>query len=231
MPRPISKDHFSIYSLKAIFTDPEKLLPYMSALKYSAGEIMLCNFFEEQKLYLFTEGRFNIYVFQSDGNRLFIRTCDSVILSGDLEFTMHNWPDLRKSVQNEFYYEMLTDCTMIVINYRPIKDLLLSDSRFLNFVCRTLVEKLIYFADSEITANLTNAEARVAGYLLRSADSSGEWRENQKTVAEHLRISYRHLHRVLKAFVESGSISRIPGGYRIENPEQLQANESRGQVP
>lgn len=221
MPRQISKDHFSIYSLKAVFTDPEKLLPYMSALQYSAGEIMICNFYEEQKLYLFTEGRFNMYVFQDNGNRLFIRTCESVILAGDFEFTLHNWPDLRAPVQNDFYYEMLTDCTMIVINYKAIRNILLSDSRFLNFVCRTLVEKFIYFADSEITTNLTNAEARVAGYLLQSADSEGAWKENQKTAAEHLRISYRHLHRVLKSFVETGCIARISGGYRIEEAEKL----------
>ncbi len=223
MPRLLSKEHFSTYSLKAVFSDPEELLPFLSGMHYSAGEIMFCNFYEEYKLYLFTEGRFNVFAYQSDGSHLFIRSCEAVTMAGDVELVRHLWPDLTVPAQKDFYFEMLTDCTMIVLNYKFLLDRLQKDSRLLNVICHSLVEKFTFFGDSEIQKNLSSAEARVSDFLLTSANADGAWTGNQKLVAEQLRISYRHLHRFFKAFIEAGCIVRIAGGYRIADREKLNA--------
>ncbi len=221
MPHAISKDHFSAYSLKALFSDPEKLMPYMTGLHYDAGEIMVCDFYAEAKLCIITEGRFNLYALQANGNQLLLRSCEAVMLAGENELIMHAYPDLRDNQTKDFYIEMLTDCTMIVLQYRSIRDLLLSDNQFLRIVCHSLVEKSMHFADLEVTSSLTSAESRVAGYLLKSADEHGEWHSNQKIAAEELRMSYRHLHRVLKVMIEDGCIIRITGGYKIADRGKL----------
>lgn len=222
MPRTISKDHFSDYSLRVLFSEPEKIMPYISGVQYKSGEIMNCDFFSEKKLCIVTEGRFNLYAFQSNGNQLLLRSCEAVILAGENELIMHAWPDLQKNLLKDFYMEMLTDCTMIILRYQAIQEYLMQDVRFLNMLCHSLVEKSMHFADMEITRTLTSAEARVAGYLLRSADAHGEWNGSQKLACEELRLSYRHLHRVLKTFVDTGCITRITGGYRIKDRKKLE---------
>ena len=222
MPRTISSDHFSAYSLKAVFSEPEKIMPYISGVQYEAGEIMVCDFYAESMLCIITEGRFNLYAFQANGNQLLLRSCSAVMLAGENELVMHAWPDLHKNRLKDFYIEMLTDCTMILVRYQAIRDELMRDVRFLNVLCHSLVEKSTHFAGLEISSTLSSAESRVAAFLLRSADEHGEWNGNQKLAAEELRMSYRHLHRVLKTFVESGCIIRITGGYRIKGHKLLE---------
>ena len=222
MPRVISKDHFSSYSLKVLFSDPEKLMPYITGLHYDAGEIMICDFYYEQKLCIITEGSFNLYALKANGSQLLLRSCEAVMLAGENELIMHAFPDLRDSQLKDFYIEMLTDCTMIVLQYRAVRDLLLSDNRFLKMLCHSLVEKSMHFADLEVASTLASAETRVAGYLLKTADGHGEWNGSQKLAAEELRISYRHLHRVLKTFIDEGTIIRITGGYKIKDRKKLE---------
>ena len=223
MPRTISKDHFSAYSLSALFSDPEKIMPYISGLHYDAGEIMVCDFYAESKLCIFTEGTFNLYALQANGSQLLLRSCEAVMLAGENELIMHAFPDLRNNALKDFYIEMLTDCTMIVLQYRSIIELLLTDNQFLKMLCHSLVEKSMHFADLEVTSTLASAETKVAGFLLKSADAAGEWNGSQKLAAEELRMSYRHLHRVLKTFIDNGCIIRITGGYKIKDRKKLEA--------
>ena len=69
--------------------------------------------------------------------------------------------------------------------------------------------------------NLSSAREKMAMYLLNSVGSSGIFCENQGIVAEQLDISYRHLHRILRQFVENGWITRLESGYRIVDRNAL----------
>lgn len=221
MPQIIPVSDLSDLSLEKYFSDPTPLFPYLSAVKYRAGEVMLCNFYDDRKIYIITEGRFNLYYYQSNGEQLFIRTCNAVILAGEMELVKRYWPDLMDPDAKEYYFEMLTDCSMLVLDCSKVADILMSDSRFLNYVCRSVVEKFSHFANMEISSNVNSAAARVAGCIISSAGPGGIWKRNQKLVAEELRLSYRHLHRVLKDLIDDGCITRITGGYRITDPEKL----------
>lgn len=224
MPQNISIRDFSDYPLEEIFTDPKPLLPYLSAIKYLAGEVMLCNFYNDKKIYIITEGRFNLYYYQSTGEQLFIRTCNAVILAGEMELVKRCWPDIMEPDIKDYYFEMLTDCCMLVLNYSKVTDILMNDSRFLNYVCRSVVEKFSHFSNMEISSNMDSSIARVAECIINSADPAGIWKRNQKLVAEELRLSYRHLHRVLKNLIDDGCITRITGGYQIKDPEKLRSH-------
>ncbi len=221
MPQIIPIRNISDFPLEDLFTDPKPLLPYLSAVRYRAGEVMLCNFYDDRKIYIITEGRFNLYYYQSNGEQLFIRTCNAVILAGEMELVKRYWPDLMDPDTKEYYFEMLTDCSMLVLDCSKVADILMSDSRFLNYVCRSVVEKFSHFANMEISSNINSAAARVAGCIISSANPDGIWKRNQKLVAEELRLSYRHLHRILKELIDDGCIARITGGYRITDREKL----------
>ena len=222
MPQTISTKHFPMNFLESFFSDPETILPFISGMQYEAGEIMTCDFFEEFQLCIITEGRFNLYALQENGNQLLMRSCEAIMLVGETELIMHSWSDLRDQRTKDFYIEMLTDCTILILNYQKIKDLLMQDALFLNMLCHSLVEKSMHFADMEITGTLASTEARVAGHLLRTANPNGEWKCNQKVVAEELRMSYRHLHRILKIFLDNDCIIRITGGYRLKDRKKLE---------
>jgi len=226
MPQIIQVSNLTDLSLEEYFSDPTPLLPYLSAVRYRAGEVMLCNFYNDQKIYIITKGRFNLYYYQSNGEQLFIRTCDAVILAGEMELVKRCWPDLAGPDTKEYYFEMLTDCCMLVLDYKKVSGFLMCDNRFLNYMCRSVVEKFSHFANMEISSNINSATARVAGCILDLADPSGIWKRDQKLAAEELRISYRHLHRILKNLIDDGCITRITGGYKITDREKLKKHIS-----
>jgi CRP/FNR family putative post-exponential-phase nitrogen-starvation transcriptional regulator len=221
MPVTLSKESISVKSLEPFFSEPEKILPYVSAKKYVAGELMLYNEPMIGRMYIFTKGRFNLYGIQNDGTSFLFRTCESVMLMGENELLIKHYHDLQKLAHTSMYYEMLTNCEAVIIDYGENTQLLLSDIKFMNVMCHSLVEKTIYFSALEMNAALGSSEKKVANHILRVAGNTGLFTGNQRMAAETLRMSYRHMHRILKKFVDEGMIERIKSGYRIIDHDRL----------
>lgn len=220
MLKKMTEDLPADEKLKAVFSNPEKFRPYLSERQFRAGEFLNMDSLETI-LYIFVRGRFNVYGIEADGSQFLFRSCEAIMLIGENELLVKAYEDLNSMYQIAFSLEMLTDCTVLTLDYRRVIPDLLQDVRFLNVMCHSLVEKTLHFGRLEMNSTLLSADARVARYLLNTADKTGKVKGNQSIVAEQLRISYRHLHRVLKKYVESGYIARESGGYRIVDPDGL----------
>lgn len=215
-----AKDYLSDDILKTVFSQPEIYRPYLSVRHFKAGAFLNVDNLMDV-LYIFMTGRFNVYGLQSDGSQFLFRSCEAVMLIGENDFIIRASDDLHNLYEMAFSLEMLTDCTVIALDYRRIMPMLLKDARFLYTMCHSLVEKTLHFGRLEMNSALQSAEARVAQFLLSEQKSGKVIKGNQSIWAEQLRMSYRHLHRVLKRFVEDGAIVRESGGYRVADPEKL----------
>ncbi len=74
-----------------------------------------------------------------------------------------------------------------------------------------------------MNAALGSSEKKVANHILRVAGNTGLFTRNQRMAAETLRMSYRHMHRILKKFVDEGMIERIKSGYKIIDYDRLRS--------
>ena len=73
-----------------------------------------------------------------------------------------------------------------------------------------------------MTAALFTAEVRLSRYILGAAEG-GVFRDVMTDVACSVGISYRHLYRTLAALCADGILEKTPAGYKILDPNALQA--------
>lgn len=204
------------YHIDSFFSDISLYYPYLSLVEFPQKTVICRDLDMVGYFYFIVEGRYKVYGNLENGRRILYRFCNAFSVLGEMEFLLE--ADRRTDVNS---VETVEQCRIVVLDYRSISQMLLKDARFLYFVCQVLAEKMSYFGNLQMVNNLSSAREKMAMYLLNSVGSSGIFCENQGIVAEQLDISYRHLHRILRQFVENGWITRLESGYRIVDRNAL----------
>ena len=204
------------YHIDSFFSDISLYYPYLSLVEFPQKTVISRDLDMVGYFYFIVEGRYKVYGNLENGRRILYRFCNAFSVLGEMEFLLE--ADRRTDVNS---VETVEQCRIVVLDYRSISQMLLKDARFLYFVCQVLAEKMSYFGNLQMVNNLSSAREKMAMYLLNSVGSSGIFCENQGIVAEQLDISYRHLHRILRQFVENGWITRLESGYRIVDRNAL----------
>ncbi len=206
---PILKD----YGLSKYFTDFELIRPGIRLVTFPKNTYIYSLEKHRRFAYFLISGQMNVYSNVANGNRMLLRYCDEFIMIGDMELL--GYPDPSNTIVT------MSKCTFIGINIADMKNLLMNDSKFLQFLCRNLAEKLVYFASNQRSNRLNTAQQNIAGYILSAADKKGYFKENLRKVSEVYGISYRHLHRILSDFVDKGILGRSERGYELLNSKAL----------
>lgn len=209
----IEKFHIEDY-----FSDISVCRPYMKLVRIPGRTSIYTDTQYARFIYFIVDGKYKVYGNLANGKRILYRFCSAFSVLGEMEFIL----DPEKTAESNSV-ETVTSCTAVLLDYMTIADVLRKDNRFLMFLCQCLAEKAAYFGNMQMINSLQSAEEKTALYLLGCSDDSGYFCENRGIMAEELSVSYRHLHRVLKKFTDSGWIEREHGGYRILQPDVLRA--------
>jgi CRP-like cAMP-binding protein len=179
-------------------------------------------------LYFLVEGRAKLYITHTNGKVSMINFLTAPNLIGEMELIG----------AQEFSHGIiaLTECKLLAIPLYKLKDRLLSDSKFLLFLCKflssktlkntkkfsqninyTLKERLAYFI-------LLSTDVNVGKVLPTFDDASTRfsiYKERHTEVAEYLGVSYRHLLYVFAEFCEKQILRKTSKGYLITDYSAL----------
>lgn len=206
------------FHIEDCFSDLEICRPYMKLVYIPERTSIYTDMQYARYIYFIVDGKYKVYGNLADGKRILYRFCSAFSILGEMEFIL----DREKAAESNSV-ETVNSCTAVLLDYMPIIDMLRKDNRFLMFLCQCLAEKAAYFGNMQMINSLQSAEEKTALYLLSCVNDDGYFCENRGIMAEELSISYRHLHRVLKKFADSGWIERQHGGYKILRPDVMRA--------
>lgn len=174
------------------------------------------------QVYFFISGHLKICANLSSGQTLLLRFYNSFHFIGDLE--------LYEMASPANTIEAATECLCIAFSIAGIRQRLFSDTRFLNFISRSLAEKLAASSQNSAINILYPLEKKLASYIYvvgtRKKDGNGRtmifFDENLTLTSELLGTSYRHLHRTLREFLNNGILGRQGSAYIVSDEAALQ---------
>ena len=183
---------FCIFSPKEIILEPGYIVDYLY--------IVLCG-----DAYVSAPG--------DDGNEVLHIFCREGDVLGEAEFFLEDYCfSLVKS---------LNECVCMRINTKACRKQMLADCELLSVLGSNLAYKLSSTARNNACNKIMPLDTRLALRIL-SVEKDGIYDKNLSYEADWLGVSYRHLMRCLKCFVDENIISRQAKGiYRIENREEL----------
>lgn len=186
--------------------------PCLEERRYQAGDYILREGSFPQHLYFLTRGRAKIYTTHKNGKVSLLSFAEAPDLIGEMELL-----EVRKE---SLCVQALTLCHFLVLDVRRCREQLLSDPKFLRFLCGHLARR-----SAKNSAALSMGQAyplrnQLAAFLLMAAEGD-LYRERHTEAAEYLGVSYRHLLYVLAQFREEGLIVREKGGYRLADLDAL----------
>lgn len=199
---------------------PEELQPYMSLLRYEAGESVCAQGEIADTLYFLVDGKIKIYTTSSEGKTLVISFKTPLDLIGDIEYIQ------RCETLNTV--EAVTQVQMLAVPYRWLDRFAAQNAVFLRFML-DIITKKFFMKSSSLSFNLLYpAEVRLASYLLSVVDDGTEEAVNSQIKLETLKdaagmigVSYRHMNRILSQWSEAGLVERNMYGISLRNWAEL----------
>ncbi len=178
----------------------------LELLRFSRGEF-LCRLDEPMPyMLLLVQGRAKVFCVVESGKSLLFAFIEGIQVVGDLE--------LAAELTGRNCVQAITDAYCLGIPVAACRDKMLLDTEFLRFISRELAKKLVNCSSNYAANMLYPLECRLASYMLHT-EENGIFTEHLGALADILGASYRHLLRVLQAFVQSGTIKKHQNGYRI----------------
>lgn len=171
----------------------EDALPF-SVIYYEKGEVIITPMEETRYLQFILEGRVSVYSIRGDGSYYQISEEGDCYMLGDIEFVTGERP--------EFWGEAQTDVMVLALPVRPLRQKLLQDSKFVEFLMKALVKKMKLISRRE-TRNLPLDE-RILEYMKYICP--GGVMTHVGHGAEYLHCSRRQMQRTLKKMTEEGRI-------------------------
>lgn len=204
-----------------LYAREELIRPFLSEEVY--GKMRLCCF--QPGEYLFAEGERSGYllilldgvckVFKmlENGKTLLLCRYEDVQVLG--EFELFGDPTAKTNVQ------ALKETYCLSVSLPENRNLLLSDNRFLQYVCRQACAKIERNNTNMATNLLYPLEQRLAGYLL-TMQSDGAFSANYTMLAEYLGCSQRHLLRTFRALCEKQILEKRGTTYLLKDVRALE---------
>ena len=197
------------------------ILPYVSVAQYEKNEYIIPGDASLNRLCYLVGGTAKLYVFHKNGKQTLVNFFTPPCILDESE--------LFDSTKQPFPLQALTICTVIEVDTRRCKSLLLADATFLRNLCIMTAKKNV--AQNRKYINLVSypSENNFAAYLLLT-QYDGVFSERYTETADYLGISYRHLMFLISNMCDSDILERIAAGLHIKNFEYLQklTNEMNG---
>ena len=178
--------------------------------------------FQEEELdylWFLVEGRAKVVKGLANGKTLLLSFYEPLEVIGDVE--------LIQAIPAACTVQALNTCYLLALPMEQFRTTLQKDIKVLNFICRTLSEKLDHISNNSSINLLYPLENRLASYIDKVAVELNQnkglrcFNENLTQLAELLGISYRHLLRTLNSLCHEEILSRQKEGYIVMNEERL----------
>ncbi|PHG67616.1 hypothetical protein COI59_09725 [Bacillus toyonensis] len=171
----------------------------------------ICNIDAEMdRLYFVVKGKVKVYTITPEGKKLILRFINPLAVVGDLEL-------IQKSKTHNVV-EACSDVVAISISNTVIRNKLLHDPIFMNFLLENIANTLKISTRFTALNLLYPVEVRVASYLLSiSTDSNGNMYKEDldatsiSSIADFIGVSYRHVIRVLQKLNKEKLIEKKNG--------------------
>lgn len=167
---------------------------------YQKGEQVCSPLNSMDNLLFLVEGSTYLYGLRSDGGYLPVTVHVPFAVYGDME--------LATGLPSPFFVEAKTDVFCIAISLKDYEQVLRKDISFLNYMLRTLGDKLAYAGTMDITNR--SLEERVL-FLMETFCEDGCIHSVNDTMMQ-LRCSRRQLQRVLGRLCEAGRVRKVKKG-------------------
>ncbi|HDR7872058.1 TPA: Crp/Fnr family transcriptional regulator, partial [Bacillus wiedmannii] len=172
---------------------------YFQVNHFEKGKF-ICNIDDAMdRLYFVVKGKVKVYTITPEGKKLILRFINPLAVVGDIEF-----------IQNSKAHNVVEACSDVIaisISHAVIRNKLLHDPIFMNFLLENIANTLKISTRFTALNLLYPVEVRVASYLLSiSTDSNGNMNKKDldatsiSSIADFIGVSYRHVIRVLQKF-------------------------------
>lgn len=195
---------------------------YLKLYRVESEEYIFSNYGINTNLVYLVNGLTKLTRSLRGGERSIIDFPTAPFLFGEMELFTKNYRTIE--------CRAITRCDYFVMPFLPIKSQLLSDCKFLNFVCSRLAAKERQKTDLMIFNSIYPLQERFAFHLLNWATEDGLYRISPTDTAIHLGCTERHLLRVISHFIQNGYMKKAPRGYQILNSEALEQLSSNVDV-
>lgn len=192
----------------------------IDVVQIKKGHLICSKGDEINDMYFLVEGKVKIYTITPDDKRLILRFQKSLGIIGDIEY-----------IQGTLVLhtiEASTDCLVLKIPFKTIRQTVGNDARFLSFLLDVVTRRFRAKTDAATLNLLYPVEVRLASFLL-STTTDGErpvYHEEAvgsslKDIADMVGTSYRHLNRVIKTLCNENIISRSNGKLFVKDLNRL----------
>lgn len=186
--------------------------PYLEVKEFEPDEFIMREGERSEYLYYLTEGRAKLFLSQENGRVSLINFIEAPGFIGEMELLdEHRLPQGVKAISL---------CRCYRIRMSECREELLQDTKFLQYLCRFLIEKATNNTNNYMRNQAYPLKVRFAEFILKMS-VNGYYREPHTEVAEFLGVTYRHLLYVLAQFVEDGLLEKTKCGYRIVDESGL----------
>ncbi|HGH7176329.1 TPA: Crp/Fnr family transcriptional regulator [Bacillus wiedmannii] len=183
---------------------------YFQVNHFDKGKF-ICNIDDAMdRLYFVVKGKVKVYTITPEGKKLILRFINPLAVVGDIEL-----------IQNSKAHNVVEACSEVIaisISHAVIRNKLLHDPIFMNFLLENIANTLKISTRFTALNLLYPVEVRVASYLLSiSTDSYGNMYKEDldvtsvSSIADFIGVSYRHVIRVLQKFYKEKLIEKKNG--------------------
>ncbi|WP_142310814.1 Crp/Fnr family transcriptional regulator [Bacillus wiedmannii] len=183
---------------------------YFQVNHFEKGEL-ICNIDDAMdRLYFVVKGKVKVYTITPEGKKLILRFINPLAVVGDIEL-----------IQNSKAHNVVEACSDVIaisISHAVIRNKLLHDPIFMNFLLANIANTLKISTRFTALNLLYPVEVRVASYLLSiSTDSNGNMYKKDldatsiSSIADFIGVSNRHVIRVLQKFYKEKLIEKRNG--------------------
>lgn len=179
---------------------------------FAANEFLIQDVQRPEFLYYLVKGRVKLYDNLPNGKTALIDFFMAPCFVGEME--------LIDPQSEPFGVQAITDCWCLALPIAQVRKTCMTDSVFLQQLCRYLAQKNIRNVETAALNQSYSFDQRLTAFILTTRQGS-IYREKHTEVAQYLGVTYRHLLLVLARFVKDGLLIKDKRQYRIGNEQEL----------
>ena len=198
-----SEEHLSCF--------PESVREKSELYLYEKGESILKQTTDQDALFFLVKGHCKVSSILPNGKTAIVNTLYAPSLIGEIEL-------FDEGVR--FAVDALEDCHVLLFRKSEVSGILLKDTGFLTYLCKSMIAKEQNEVRKLIATFGYPLEVRLARFILDYREED-LFRVRKVTMADSLGVSYRHLQSVLKSFIDKGYLAKEGFTYHIRNEKAL----------
>ncbi len=191
----------------------ENVYQQMKLCCFKSGEFIFTEGETIEYLFIILEGNCKVFKTLENGKTNLLCCYEDIQILGEFEIFGDSLAKTNIQALQDTY------CLAISVNLH--RDLLMSDNKFLQFICRQTCAKIDRNNKNAAINLFYPLEQRLAGYLL-VMQNDGVFSGNYTMLAEYLGCSHRHLLRTLHLLCNNHLIEKQKATYLIKDIRALE---------